>query len=74
MYILMDGLQSTFPNAENILKTFLTMVICNESEESSFSVLKRVNNCHHITPSLTETHLSKLPNFLFKIMYFSLLS
>jgi hypothetical protein len=39
MYILMDGLQSTFPNAENILKTFLTTVIFNESEECSFSVL-----------------------------------
>lgn len=41
---LNDGLRSTFPNVEIILKIFLTMPITNASGERSFSVLKRVKN------------------------------
>lgn len=39
-----EGLRSTFPNVETILKIFLTMPISNASAERSFSVLKRIKN------------------------------
>lgn len=39
-----NGLRSTFPNVETILKIFLTLPVNNASGERSFSVLKRVKN------------------------------
>lgn len=39
-----NGLRSTFPNVETILKIFLTLPVSNASGERSFSVLKRVKN------------------------------
>ena len=56
--LLVDGLQSTFPNVETILRIFLTMPVCNASGERSFSVLKRVKN--YLRSSLSQKHLSNL--------------
>ena len=62
--LLVDGLQSTFPNVERletILRIFLTMpvsAVCNASGERSFSVLKRVKN--YLRSSLSQKHLSNL--------------
>ncbi|KAB0805389.1 hypothetical protein PPYR_02359 [Photinus pyralis] len=56
--IVIDGLQSTFPNIETILKIFLTMPISNASGERSFSVLKRVKN--YLRNSLNQQHLNEL--------------
>ena len=56
--LLVDGLQSTFPNVETILSIFLTMPVCNASGERSFSVLKRVKN--YLRSSLSQKHLSNL--------------
>ena len=56
--LLVDGLQSTFPNVETILRIFLTMPVCNASGERSFSVLKRVKN--YLRSSLSQEHLSNL--------------
>ncbi|CAF1980839.1 unnamed protein product [Rotaria magnacalcarata] len=56
--LLVDGLQSTFPNVETILRIFLTMPVCNASGERSFSLLKRVKN--YLRSSLNQEHLSNL--------------
>ena len=42
--IVDNGLQSTFPNVETVLKLFLCMMTTNCTEERSFSTLKRVKN------------------------------
>jgi hypothetical protein len=39
--LLLNGLRSTFPNTETILKIFLTMPVSNASGERSFSVPKK---------------------------------
>jgi len=56
--IIRNGLQSTFPNVETILKIFLTLPICNASGERTFSVLKRVKN--YLRNSLSQSHLTSL--------------
>ncbi|GBN66677.1 Zinc finger MYM-type protein 1 [Araneus ventricosus] len=56
--LIKDGLQSTFPNVETILKIFLTLPICNASGERSFSVLKRVKN--YLRNSMSQPHLNEL--------------
>lgn len=53
-----DGLRSTFPNTETILKIFLTMPMTNASGERSFSVLKRVKN--YLRNSLNQEKLTDL--------------
>ncbi|XP_031329798.1 zinc finger MYM-type protein 1-like [Photinus pyralis] len=55
---IVDGLKSTFPNVETILKIFLTIPICNATGERSFSTLKRVKN--YLRNSLSQQHLSSL--------------
>ena len=42
--IVENGLQSTFPNVETVLKLFLCMMTTNCTGERSFSTLKRVKN------------------------------
>lgn len=56
--ILIDGLKSTFPNVETILKIFLTMPISNASGERSFSVLKRVKS--YLRNCLSQPNLCNL--------------
>ena len=42
--IVENGLQSTFPNVETVLKLFLCMMTTNCTGERRFSTLKRVKN------------------------------
>lgn len=56
--LIIDGLSSTFPNVETILKIFLTIPICNASGERSFSVLKRIKNYQR--NSLSQENLKSL--------------
>ena len=53
-----DGLRSTFPNVETILKIFLTLPVTNASGERSFSVLKRVKK--YLRNSLMQEKMSIL--------------
>lgn len=56
--LIANGLQSTFPNVETVLKNFLTMPISNASGERTFSALKRIKN--YLRNKMGQSRLSDL--------------